>query len=86
MCYLGSWANYRTGNCRYTIENIDASICTHIIYGFVGINPDASIRIMDAWLDDDSGLGNVITPIRKGLYIYIAFRWFQEVHWIEEQK
>ncbi|KAK9709298.1 Glycosyl hydrolases family 18 [Popillia japonica] len=57
VCYLGSWANYRTGNCRYTIENIDASICTHIIYGFVGINPDASIRIMDAWLDDDSGLG-----------------------------
>ncbi|KAI4468382.1 chitinase [Holotrichia oblita] len=57
VCYLGSWANYRNGNCRFTIEDINPDLCTHIIYGFVGINNDGTIRIMDSWLDQDDGLG-----------------------------
>ncbi|KAK9739156.1 Chitin binding Peritrophin-A domain [Popillia japonica] len=57
VCYLGSWANYRNGNCRFTIEDINPYLCTHVIYGFVGLNNDGSIRIMDSWLDEDSGLG-----------------------------
>lgn len=55
VCYHGSWANYRPGTCRYTVDHIDPHLCTHIMYGFVGINADGSIRIMDSWLDIDLG-------------------------------
>lgn len=70
VCYLGSWANYRLGNGQFTIEHIDPYICTHVIYSFVGINADGSIRIMDDWLDIQ--LGKYVSNELR--YIFIV--WF----------
>ncbi|XP_018048674.1 PREDICTED: acidic mammalian chitinase-like [Atta colombica] len=58
VCYYGSWAGYRNGNGKFDVSQIDPSLCTHAIYGFVGINSDGSIRILDAWNDvgDNYGL------------------------------
>ncbi|KAA0193349.1 hypothetical protein HAZT_HAZT000269 [Hyalella azteca] len=37
VCYYTNWAQYRPGRGRFTAENIDAHICTHIIYAFARI-------------------------------------------------
>lgn len=51
VCYHGTWSTYRSGNGRFTVEDIDPNLCTHIIYSFVGINSDGSIRILDSNLE-----------------------------------
>lgn len=38
VCYLGSWAVYRTGRGSFTIEHLDPNLCTHLIYSFAGLN------------------------------------------------
>ena len=52
VCYWGTWANYRPNNGKFTPESIDASLCTHLIYSFVGLDADtASIKSLDPWMD-----------------------------------
>ncbi len=34
VCYYTNWSQYRPNEGRYVPENIDASLCTHIIYSF----------------------------------------------------
>ncbi|GJQ66213.1 hypothetical protein Trydic_g4271 [Trypoxylus dichotomus] len=65
VCYHGTWANYRQGQCRYTIENIDPNLCTHIIYAFAGLGDDCKIRLLDTWLDIDLGALSRFTGLRS---------------------
>jgi chitinase len=51
LCYYGTWAVYRPGNGKFDVENIDPSVCTHIVYSFVGLGDDHRIRVLDAWND-----------------------------------
>ncbi len=52
VCYWGTWANYRPNNGKFTPESIDASLCTHLIYSFVGLDADTStIKSLDPWMD-----------------------------------
>jgi chitinase len=37
FCYYGSWATYRTGVAQFDVENIDATLCTHLVYTFMGL-------------------------------------------------
>lgn len=55
VCYYSSWATYHPGDGKYDISNIDPFLCTHLVYAFIGLNPDASIRVMDPWFDIESG-------------------------------
>nr|XP_019543590.2 chitinase-3-like protein 1 [Aedes albopictus] len=61
VCYYGTWAAYRNGNGKFSVSNIDPSLCTHLIYAFVGINANGTIRVLDPWLDleDNWGLGTI---------------------------
>ena len=34
VCYYTNWSQYRPGQGRFYPENVDPSICTHIIYAF----------------------------------------------------
>lgn len=38
VCYYTNWAQYRPGNARFTPEDIDAHLCTHIIFAFAKLN------------------------------------------------
>ena len=42
VCYWGTWANYRPGNGKFTPEDIDPSLCTNVIYSFVGLDSETS--------------------------------------------
>jgi GH18 family chitinase len=58
VCYYPNWPYYRQGDGKYTVEDIDTSICTHIMYSFVVLDPNThKIKIHDDWLDVQ--LGNI---------------------------
>ncbi|GFU30430.1 chitotriosidase-1 [Nephila pilipes] len=59
VCYLGSWANYRNGDGKFLIEDIDPKLCTHLIYGFAKLSHDNKIAAYDPYLDlkENWGLG-----------------------------
>jgi chitinase len=59
MCYYSSWAYVRPGNGNFDVENIDPQVCTHLIYAFIGVNWDGTVRVMDPWndLEEDWGKG-----------------------------
>ncbi|KAJ8928194.1 hypothetical protein NQ314_019257 [Rhamnusium bicolor] len=55
VCYHGTWSRYRNGNGQFTVSDIDPTLCTHIIYSFVGINTDGTINLLDRALDITNG-------------------------------
>ena len=56
--YYPNWTHYRTGDGKYTVDDIQPSLCTHIIYSFVVLDPKTHlIKIHDDWLDVQ--LGNI---------------------------
>lgn len=38
VCYIGTWSCYRDGAGKFTLDNIDPSLCTHLIYAFAGLD------------------------------------------------
>lgn len=50
VCYLGSWANYRNGDAKFLIEDIDPFLCTHLMYGFAKLSNN-QIAAYDSYLD-----------------------------------
>ncbi|KAG5866780.1 hypothetical protein JTB14_015364 [Gonioctena quinquepunctata] len=60
VCYHGTWSKYRTGNGAFAVSNIDPTLCTHLIYSFVGLSTanNGSVVSLDSYLDIT--LGNLI--------------------------
>ena len=59
VCYWGTWANYRPGAGKFTPEDIDPTLCTHLIYTFAGLDPQTDeIKGLDPWFDleEEGGL------------------------------
>ena len=60
MCYFGSWSVYRSSVGRFDVEDIDPFMCTHIMFGFAGLDPKTyTIRVLDPYneLYDNWGKG-----------------------------
>ena len=56
VCYFTNWAWYRPGRGKYKPDDIDASLCTHIVYGFAVLdNNKLVLRAHDSWADFDNG-------------------------------
>merc|ERR1712242_64581 len=54
VCYYPNWVYYRKGDGKYTVDDIDTSLCTHIIYSFVILDGEKHIiKAHDTWLDID---------------------------------
>nr|BAX00337.1 chitinase [Hexagrammos otakii] len=53
VCYFTNWAQYRTGDGKFLVLNIDPNLCTHLIYAFSGIN-DANELATIEWNDDQT--------------------------------
>ena len=37
MCYFSNWAQFRVGDANFEVEDIDPTLCSHILYGFAGV-------------------------------------------------
>ena len=51
VCYFTNWAQYRAG-AKYTVDDIDVNLCTHIIYSFAKINKTTENIELTEWNDD----------------------------------
>ena len=47
-----SWAQYRPDGGKFLPENLDASLCTHIIYAFAVLNNSKLVPF--EWNDEDT--------------------------------
>ncbi|XP_076073758.1 chitotriosidase-1-like [Mytilus galloprovincialis] len=59
VCYYTNWAQYRPGTGKYVPEDMNAHLCTHIIYSFAKLNGN---RLAPFEWNDDS------TEWMKGMY------------------
>ena len=65
VCYYPNWPYYREGEGKYTIENIEVNLCTHLVYSFVVLDPSSHvIKIHDDWLDVQLGNLKKFTALR----------------------
>jgi len=74
VCYFTNWAWYRPGEGKYVPEDIDPSLCTHINYGFVVLNPNSLvIKVHDPWADKDNKFfERVVAMKEKGSKVLAA--------------
>ena len=62
MCYFTNWAWYRPQGGKFQPRDIQAELCTHIVYGFAVLDPDTlTIKAHDTWADFDNGQINIST-------------------------
>ncbi len=59
VCFFSNWAQYREGDAKFMPENIDANLCTHIVFSFAKVIDD-SLQPYE-WNDESTGWS-------KGLY------------------
>ena len=52
VCYYTNWSQYRDAPMNYFPEDIDPSLCTHIIYAFAQIG-EGHILEATEWNDED---------------------------------
>ena len=65
VCYYPNWPYYREGEGKYTTENIEVNLCTHLVYSFVVLDPSSHvIKIHDDWLDVQLGNLKKFTALR----------------------
>jgi len=51
VCYYEYWGYWRQGNGKMTVDDIDPSLCTHIVYAYLGINNVSyKVDILDKYL------------------------------------
>ena len=57
VCHITNWSFYRKGEGKFIPENLDSTLCTHIIYSFATLEPQAlELREFDPWGDIENGL------------------------------
>ena len=55
VCYFTNWAWYRPGRGKFRAEDVEADLCTHIVYGFAVLDSSTlTIKPHDTWADIDN--------------------------------
>lgn len=55
VCYYESWGVYRNGRGKMTVNDIDSSLCTHLVYAYLGITTSYEVNVLDPYLMEESG-------------------------------
>lgn len=57
VCYMTNWSFYRRNEGKFVPENLDAKLCTEIIYSFATLDPDTlELMEFDPWADIENML------------------------------
>eukprot|EP00096_Caligus_rogercresseyi_P009501 TRINITY_DN3239_c0_g1_i4.p1 TRINITY_DN3239_c0_g1~~TRINITY_DN3239_c0_g1_i4.p1 ORF type:complete len:674 (+),score=149.44 TRINITY_DN3239_c0_g1_i4:227-2248(+) len=51
VCYYANWAVYRQGLAKFSPQNINPYLCTHLIYAFGGLQKDDTLAPFDKYQD-----------------------------------
>ncbi|CAG0900587.1 unnamed protein product [Darwinula stevensoni] len=87
VCYYGSWAVYRPGDGKFDVEQIDPTLCTHLVFGFAGLSYENKIHALDPWneLVDEWGSGkdayrrfNALKTVNPGMKTILAIGGWNE--------
>ncbi|KAM8917112.1 chitinase, acidic.1 isoform 2-T2 [Spinachia spinachia] len=52
VCHMTNWAQYRPSSAKFTPDNIDPFLCTHVIYALASINSFNQISAIE-WNDEE---------------------------------
>ncbi|KAF4529059.1 hypothetical protein B566_EDAN006080 [Ephemera danica] len=55
VCYYTNWSVYRPGNAKFSPQNINPYLCTHLIYAFGGLTKENSLKPFDKYQDIEQG-------------------------------
>lgn len=74
VCYFTNWAWYRQGKGKYLPEDIDISLCTHIIYAFSVLDSERlEIKAHDPWADVDNSFFTKLSSLAaKGIKVLLG--------------
>ncbi|XP_016285570.1 chitinase-3-like protein 1 isoform X1 [Monodelphis domestica] len=61
VCYYTSWSQYRDGDAKCLPDNIDANLCTHVIYSFANISNNQ----IDTWEWNDVTLYETLNELKQ---------------------
>jgi len=66
VCYIASWSVYRKGQGKFSVEDIDPTLCTHLVYAFAGLNSTTnSIYSLDPHYDITNGAYRRAIALKK---------------------
>jgi len=57
LCHFSSWSAYMSGRDKHDVEDINATLCTHVTYDYAGIRDNHTIASLDPWNDLDENYG-----------------------------
>ena len=74
VCYFTNWAWYRQGDGKYLPQDIDATLCTHINYGFAVLDTNSlTLKPHDSWADIDNEFYKKVVAFKaRGIKVLIA--------------
>ncbi|XP_008545499.1 mucin-5AC isoform X1 [Microplitis demolitor] len=55
VCYYTNWSIYRPGTAKFSPQNINPYLCTHLIYAFGGFTKDNTLKPFDKYQDIEKG-------------------------------
>lgn len=56
VCYYTNWSVYRPGTAKFSPQNINPYLCTHLIYAFGGFTKENALRPFDKYQDIEKGI------------------------------
>nr|CAD7197331.1 unnamed protein product [Timema douglasi] len=56
VCYYTNWSVYRPGTAKFSPQNINPYLCTHLIYAFGGLSRENGLRPYDKYQDIEQGI------------------------------
>ncbi|XP_061434274.1 chitotriosidase-1-like [Lethenteron reissneri] len=62
VCYFTNWSQHRLGIGRFTMDKVDATLCTHIIYAFAGF--DEKFQVITTQQNDLETFNNTMKTIK----------------------
>ncbi|XP_074035117.1 chitinase 6 isoform X4 [Leptinotarsa decemlineata] len=55
VCYYTNWSIYRPGAAKFSPQNINPYLCTHLVYAFGGFTKDNTLKPFDKYQDIEKG-------------------------------
>ena len=68
-CYVAEWAHLRRDLGKFTVDDVDPTQCTHLIYAFANMNTDSNIIYPS---DPEYDLGNNGTKGKFTIKIFLT--------------